>query len=62
MNDLFLLSPVSLQVSKVVTKVKELVNVAKISTTLASTVVDIISNVMTSSETALAATSEKYAQ
>ncbi|XP_039981013.1 adhesion G-protein coupled receptor G6 isoform X8 [Xiphias gladius] len=47
------------EVSKVVTKVKELVNVAKISTTLASTVVDIISNVMTSSETALAATSEK---
>lgn len=51
---------VSLQVSKVVTKVKQLVNVAKINTTLASTVVTIISNVMTSSETALAATSEKY--
>ncbi|XP_035534267.1 adhesion G-protein coupled receptor G6 isoform X3 [Morone saxatilis] len=47
------------EVSKVVTKVKELVNVAKINTTLASTVVTIISNVMTSSETALAATSEK---
>ncbi|KAM9339291.1 adhesion G-protein coupled receptor G6 [Symphorus nematophorus] len=46
-------------VSKVVTKVKELVNVAKINVTLASTVVKIISNVMTSSETALAATSEK---
>ncbi|XP_051264754.1 adhesion G-protein coupled receptor G6 isoform X5 [Dicentrarchus labrax] len=47
------------EVSKVVTKVKELVNVAKINTTLASTVVTIISNVMASSETALAATSEK---
>ncbi|XP_029903682.1 adhesion G-protein coupled receptor G6 [Myripristis murdjan] len=47
------------EVSKVVTKVKELVNVAKINTTLASTVVTIISNVMTSSETALAAASEK---
>ncbi|XP_074472755.1 adhesion G-protein coupled receptor G6 isoform X21 [Sebastes fasciatus] len=47
------------EVSKVVTKVKELVNVAKINSTLASTVITIISNVMTSSETALAATSEK---
>ncbi|XP_040920038.1 adhesion G-protein coupled receptor G6 isoform X5 [Toxotes jaculatrix] len=47
------------EVSQVVTKVKELVNVAKINTTLASAVVTIISNVMTSSETALAATSEK---
>nr|XP_046229520.1 adhesion G-protein coupled receptor G6 isoform X6 [Scatophagus argus] len=47
------------EVSKVVTKVKQLVNVAKINSTLASTVVNIISNVMTSSETALAATSEK---
>ncbi|KAM9840323.1 adhesion G-protein coupled receptor G6 [Aulostomus maculatus] len=47
------------EVSKVVTKVKQLVTVAKINTTLASTVVTIISNVMTSSETALAATSEK---
>ncbi|KAL7388596.1 hypothetical protein ABVT39_017242 [Epinephelus coioides] len=46
------------EVSKVVTKVKELVNVAKINTTLATTVVIIISNVMTSTETALAATSE----
>uniref|UniRef100_UPI003AAC2630 adhesion G-protein coupled receptor G6 n=1 Tax=Centroberyx gerrardi TaxID=166262 RepID=UPI003AAC2630 len=46
------------EVTKVVTKVKELVNVAKINTTLASTVVTIISNVMTSSETALAAASE----
>uniref|UniRef100_A0A3Q1CUN9 Adhesion G-protein coupled receptor G6 n=1 Tax=Amphiprion ocellaris TaxID=80972 RepID=A0A3Q1CUN9_AMPOC len=47
------------EVSKVVTKVKQLVNVAKINTTLALTVVTIISNVMTSSETALSATSEK---
>ncbi|KAF7647093.1 hypothetical protein LDENG_00177540, partial [Lucifuga dentata] len=47
------------EVSKVVTKVQELVNVAKINATLASTVVTIISNVMTSSETALAAASEK---
>lgn len=49
------------QVSKVVTKVKQLVNVAKINSTLASTVVTIISNVMSSSETALAASSETYA-
>ncbi|XP_042245544.1 adhesion G-protein coupled receptor G6 isoform X7 [Thunnus maccoyii] len=47
------------EVSKVVTKVKQLVNVAKINSTLATTVVTIISNVMTSSETALASTSEK---
>ncbi|KAM6992809.1 adhesion G-protein coupled receptor G6 isoform 3-T3 [Tautogolabrus adspersus] len=47
------------EVSKVVTKVKELVNVAKINSSLASTVVAIISNVMSSSESALAATSEK---
>ncbi|XP_042370751.1 adhesion G-protein coupled receptor G6-like, partial [Plectropomus leopardus] len=47
------------EVSKVVTKVKQLVNVAKINRTLAFTVVTIISNVMTSSETALAANSEK---
>ncbi|XP_069371009.1 adhesion G-protein coupled receptor G6 isoform X3 [Paralichthys olivaceus] len=47
------------EVSKVVTKVQELVNVAKINVTLANTVVTIISNVMSSSETALAATSEK---
>uniref|UniRef100_A0A3Q3L7B9 Adhesion G-protein coupled receptor G6 n=1 Tax=Mastacembelus armatus TaxID=205130 RepID=A0A3Q3L7B9_9TELE len=52
-------SAACLQVSKVVTKVQELVNVAKINQTLASTVVTIISNVMSSSETALAATSEK---
>ncbi|CAJ1077758.1 adhesion G-protein coupled receptor G6 isoform X4 [Xyrichtys novacula] len=49
----------NLEVSKVVTKVKELVNVAKINSSLASTVVTIISNVMSSSESALAATSEK---
>ncbi|XP_044024046.1 adhesion G-protein coupled receptor G6 isoform X16 [Siniperca chuatsi] len=47
------------EVSIVVTKVKQLVNVAKINSTLASIVVTIISNVMTSSETVLAATSEK---
>ncbi|XP_076011137.1 adhesion G-protein coupled receptor G6 isoform X3 [Genypterus blacodes] len=46
------------EVSKVVTKVQELVNVAKINASLASTVVTIISNVMTSSETALTAASE----
>ncbi|XP_068198195.1 adhesion G-protein coupled receptor G6 isoform X2 [Antennarius striatus] len=46
------------EVSKVVTKVKELVNVATINASLASTVVTIISNVMSSSETALAASSE----
>ncbi|XP_036942729.1 adhesion G-protein coupled receptor G6 isoform X2 [Acanthopagrus latus] len=45
------------EVSKVVTKVKQLVNVAKINTTLASTVVTIISNVM-NNKTALPATSE----
>lgn len=49
------------QVSKVVIKVKQLVNVAKINSTLASTVVTIISNVMSSSETALATSSETYA-
>ncbi|XP_041660509.1 adhesion G-protein coupled receptor G6 isoform X3 [Cheilinus undulatus] len=47
------------EVSKVVTKVKELVNVAKINSSLATTVVTIISNVMSSSESALAASSEK---
>lgn len=46
--------------SKVVIKVKQLVNVAKINSTLATTVVTIISNVMSSSETALAASSETY--
>ncbi|KAM7368291.1 hypothetical protein PAMP_014526 [Pampus punctatissimus] len=46
----------SAEVSKVVTKVNELVNLAKINATLALTVVTIISNVMTSSEPALTAT------
>ncbi|XP_029705714.1 adhesion G-protein coupled receptor G6 isoform X8 [Takifugu rubripes] len=46
------------EVSKVVMKVKQLVNVANISSSLASTVVTIISNVLSSSETALAPTSE----
>jgi len=48
-----------LQVSKVVTKVKQLVNVATINSSLASTVVLIMSNVM-SSGAATAATSERY--
>uniref|UniRef100_A0A665VSU9 Adhesion G protein-coupled receptor G6 n=1 Tax=Echeneis naucrates TaxID=173247 RepID=A0A665VSU9_ECHNA len=43
----------------VVTKVQELVTVAKINSSLAKTVVTIISNVMTSSETALVTSSEK---
>ncbi|XP_056284850.1 adhesion G-protein coupled receptor G6 [Pseudoliparis swirei] len=47
-----------LQVSKVVTKVKQLVNVATINSSLASTVVLIMSNVM-SSGAATAATSER---
>lgn len=47
------------EVSQVVTKVKELVNVAKINTSFAHTVVTIISNVMKRPETTLAATSEK---
>lgn len=46
------------EVSKVVTKVKELVNLARINTTLATAVVNIISNVMTSSNSAQAAASE----
>lgn len=46
------------EVSQVVTKVMEVVNVAKINTSLAHTVVTIISNVMKSPETTLAATSE----
>lgn len=48
----------TVEVSKVVTKVKELVNVARINATLARTVVDIISNVMTTSDPAQAAASE----
>lgn len=39
---------------------KQLVNVAEINSSLASTVVTIISNVMSSSETVLAASSDKY--
>lgn len=46
------------EVFKVVGKVKELVKVAKINTPLAKTVVSILSNVMTSSVSALAAASE----
>ncbi|XP_027134601.1 adhesion G-protein coupled receptor G6 isoform X4 [Larimichthys crocea] len=46
------------EVSKVVMKVKELMNVAKINSTLASTVVTIFSNVMMSSETALVSNSK----
>ncbi|CAB1342890.1 unnamed protein product [Coregonus sp. 'balchen'] len=46
------------EVFKVVGKVRELVNVAKINTPLAKTVVSIISNVMTSSVSALAEASE----
>lgn len=45
-----------LQVSKVVSKVKQLVDVAKINGSLASTVVTIISNVMSSSHTPLQST------
>ncbi|KAJ8270681.1 hypothetical protein GJAV_G00117960 [Gymnothorax javanicus] len=45
-------------VSKVVTKLKEVVNVAKINASLATTMVTVFSNVMTSSDVALAATSE----
>ncbi|KAK5852527.1 hypothetical protein PBY51_006381 [Eleginops maclovinus] len=47
------------EVSKVVSKVQQLVSVAKINSSLASTVVTIISNVMTSSESTLASTAEK---
>ncbi|XP_056620874.1 adhesion G-protein coupled receptor G6 isoform X3 [Triplophysa dalaica] len=46
------------EVKKVVDKVKELVNMVKINATLARNVVEIISNVMTSSETAQLAASE----
>ncbi|XP_051501108.1 adhesion G-protein coupled receptor G6 isoform X2 [Myxocyprinus asiaticus] len=46
------------EVTKVVSKVKELVNVAKINATLATTVVTIISNVMISSDDAQLAASE----
>ncbi|TSL47662.1 Adhesion G-protein coupled receptor G6 [Bagarius yarrelli] len=48
----------TVQLSKVVTVVTKLVNVARINTTLASTVVTILSNVMISSEVMQLATSE----
>ncbi|XP_034006812.1 adhesion G-protein coupled receptor G6 isoform X7 [Trematomus bernacchii] len=47
------------EVSKVVSKVKQLVAVARINSSLAETVVTIISNVMTSSESTRAATADK---
>ncbi|KAM6964893.1 adhesion G-protein coupled receptor G6 [Aplochiton taeniatus] len=47
------------EVSKVVNKVQELVDVAKINATLAVTVVTIISNVMSSSKAVQAATSDR---
>ncbi|KAK5903031.1 hypothetical protein CgunFtcFv8_006845 [Champsocephalus gunnari] len=47
------------EVSKVVSKVKQLVAVARINSSLAETVVTIISNVMTSSENTRAATADK---
>ncbi|XP_018598053.1 adhesion G-protein coupled receptor G6 isoform X3 [Scleropages formosus] len=46
------------EVSTVVTKLKEIVIVSKMNSSLASTVVNVFSNVMTSSDTALAASSE----
>uniref|UniRef100_A0A671MSA7 Adhesion G-protein coupled receptor G6 n=1 Tax=Sinocyclocheilus anshuiensis TaxID=1608454 RepID=A0A671MSA7_9TELE len=48
------------EVTQVVFKVNELVNIAKINATLASTVVTIISNVMISSEAAQKESSETY--
>lgn len=51
---------VSFQVAKVVTKVSKLVDVANINSTLAKTVVNIISNVMTSSDATNATTSGAY--
>ncbi|XP_035851577.1 adhesion G-protein coupled receptor G6 [Sander lucioperca] len=47
------------EVSEVVSKVNQLVNVAKINRTLASTVINIISNVMTASQMLLPATSKE---
>ncbi|XP_061785249.1 adhesion G-protein coupled receptor G6 isoform X2 [Nerophis lumbriciformis] len=47
------------EVSKVVSKVKQLVHVAKINTTLASAVITVISNVMSSPHSALAPTSDR---
>lgn len=48
------------EVAQIVSKLKELVNIAKINATLASTVVTIISNVMVSSDDAQKDASETY--
>lgn len=48
------------EVTQIVSKLKELVNIAKINVTLASTVVTIISNVMVSSDAAQKDNSETY--
>lgn len=48
------------QISHVVTKVQQLVNVAKIDAAVAESVVSIISNVMTSSEAVLGNASNMY--
>lgn len=48
------------EVTQIVSKLKELVNIAKINATLASTVVTIISNVMVSSDAAQKDNSEMY--
>ena len=48
------------EVTQIVSKLKELVNIAKINATLASTVVTIISNVMVSSDAAQKDNSETY--
>ncbi|XP_066558134.1 adhesion G-protein coupled receptor G6 isoform X4 [Amia ocellicauda] len=45
------------EVTKIVTKLKEIINVARINASLATTVVTVFSNVLTSSDTALAASS-----
>ncbi|MFT7803039.1 G-protein coupled receptor 126 isoform X3 [Arapaima gigas] len=47
------------EVSKVMMKLKEIVNVARINVSLASTMVTVFSNVMTSSDTVLAGSSER---
>jgi len=48
------------EVTQIVSKLKELVNIAKINATLASTMVTIISNVMVSSDAAQKDNSETY--
>lgn len=48
------------EVTQIVSKLKELVNIAKINATLANTVVTIISNVMVSSDAAQKDNSETY--